>query len=614
MNTIFVTTISALSVYLLPFLTGRLIMQTFKQKSGGAYYPIISFAIGSLLMYVFVILVYGLIGYSRLIFIAFGLMIALLNIFFLRSVLGDWIRKHLSTIFLVGLVSVIAFTLWKTDNTYPYPLNWDIYEHQTLVNEMKEGKFSVIPSQVSDTFRFDGYTTLFHALVGVPQIIFEPDVLGFWWIVEFLHLVTTVSAIYALAYAVTGKPMTAAISALLGAFVFESYIAYASLFLVPQTMTAVFFIFLIAYLFERPEAVHQLNAVTLVIWTITGLMLHAIVAAAAVCLMAVIYIYHRFQIGKKLFIYALVWAGLTAGLFVGLNMIGSRLPMTTVNYGEAASYVHTWTQKTEYLRVFSGWLVYILLPLGAVLTFAKGTQKERTALLITSLILVVVATQLPYVFKFYVLGRYLVYVMMAIVVSWVFTRVTVPVLRVVLSTTLLATLATLLILNARYWKDFVRYQNQATLVSDFEIEAAKFLKNTYSGKDTLIVSDPATAYVLEAVSGINSPGGAYMNQRNRELVNSVLGAENQDSFTANIFAIADTKATPPRTFILALSGRTYQWYKNEDANKYNLSFNIFTPRKLPLGALSYAENVNQYGGQIVFANREIILFEIRRDI
>ncbi|MEK7166721.1 MAG: hypothetical protein AAB874_07980, partial [Patescibacteria group bacterium] len=587
----------------------------FFKRDMGIFAPVAAFAVGSLVLYTFTLMLYGLHLPIKIALIIYTLVITLMNVIVLPKINRAALYKQAKIVIAIVFLSSVVFSIWKFDNPYPYVLNWDIFEHQTLVNEMKQGKFSVLPSHVSDTFRFDGYTTLYYVLVGVPQILVEPEPLGFWWIVELLHLVTTVTASYVLAYAITKKQLVALISAVFGAFIFESYIAYASFFLVPQTLAAMLSVFAIAYLFHTWNKEKRVDAGVLIVWTVTILVVHLIVGAAAILLVGVIYLGKKTRLSEKSRYFIPVWLLLTAIAYVVLTFGVTKLPLTTINYGEAASYIHLLSTKIEYLRVFYGWSIFILVLLGAIITIVRNKGNERLVLLVMSLTLVVVASPLPYVFKFYVLGRYLVHIVMAIAVGWIFMKVTAPLLRVLMSSALLVTLAMVLVLNARYWKDFVRYGNQTTLISKYEIEAAEFVKNKYAGKKTLLVSDPATSYVLEAVSAVNSPGGAYMNQQNREKVNALFQVSNRDEFLTYLYAIKDTQQTnEPDAYIMIVSGRAYQWHKSEDAQKYNLSFNIFSPKALPLEAYQYGEKITEYGAKPIFANREVMLFEVRRDI
>lgn len=602
--------IAVLLVYLLPFLTGRVILRFFKRDLG-VFTAVAAFAVGGLTQYAITLSVYTLGLPERETLWIYAVVITLLNLFFTPQVNRATLRRSITTLTLVILVSVIAFAIWKFDSPYPYTLNWDIFEHQTLVNEMRAGTFSVIPSQVSDTFRFDGYTTLFHALIGVPQILLQPDRLGFWWMVEFVHLMTTVMASYVLGYSVTRKPVVAMLSAILGASIFESYVAYASLFLVPQTLSAMLSVFALSYVFNQMSKQERMDKVVMAVWLATILAFHLIVGAAVLLLIVVMLVGQKMRIGEKAHTFVPVWIILTALTYVILAYGITRLPLSSINYGEAASYIHPLTAKIEYLRVFYGWLLFAVLPFSTLLILLKGNRQERMTLLLLSLILAVVASPLPYVFKFYVVARYLVQVVMAVAIGWVMVKVTAPLLRIVLSTVLLATLSITLVLNARYWKDFVRYGNQATLVSSYEIEAAKFIEKTYTGSHTMLVSDPTTVYVLEAVSGVNGPGGAYMNQANRENVNALFGAQSQDEFKSALLRINDSVQTEaPETYLVVVSGRSDQWYKSEDAQKYSLSFNVFSPKVLSLNAYQFGETITGYGAKSVFANREVMLFEV----
>src|SRR5450759_2105555 len=96
---------------------------------------------------------------------------------------------------LLVLLSVAFYALWRWNSPYPSPLNWDIWEHQTVVNAIRSGSFALLPSQLSDTFRFNGYTTLFHVITaGIQNVLHVQNIPGFWWIAEGIFFVLTTLA------------------------------------------------------------------------------------------------------------------------------------------------------------------------------------------------------------------------------------------------------------------------------------------------------------------------------------------------------------------------------------------------------------------------------------
>ena len=61
----------------------------------------------------------------------------------------------------LALATLVSYLIWRMYSPYPSPLNWDIWEHQTAIHAILNGNISLLPSQLSDTFGFNGYTTLF---------------------------------------------------------------------------------------------------------------------------------------------------------------------------------------------------------------------------------------------------------------------------------------------------------------------------------------------------------------------------------------------------------------------------------------------------------------------
>jgi hypothetical protein len=591
--------IAALTVYLLPFFTGRFLLRA-AQKSMSV---VGTFAVGALAVYA--VILTGAFWHItipasalRTIGVLFAIGIAALNVDLLFAKMP--ITKSATIAAIIGL---IAFAIWKYTIPYPLTVNWDAFEHQTLINNLLTGHIAFETVAISDTFGFNGYSTIFHVLLAIPQFLFGPDVLGFWWFTEGVHFIITLAATYLLAKAVTKNQTIAVVASIFSAFVFESYSVYSSFFLIPQTMVAAAFALTLPRMLREDTKILSMETLAIFVFLV---LTHYIFGAAAILVLVFTWVIGKLHLAEKPW-FTIVTIAATFALFTLLGLAGRFLPVSLINSGEAAAFIYPLTQKIEFFRVFYGWSFFILTPIGLLIALRSKQPTEKIIAALSLLILAVVASPFPYAIKFYVMGRYTVHIVMAIAVGGLLTCLT-PITKKIVLTILILFAAILLTLNAGYWKHDLLYTNTATEVSKNEIAAVQFLKNQYSNQPVLLVSDPATQNVLEALSGINSDGGAYMTVQNRQFLYDTL----RDSTTIPLPKLAKIHdgliREPIHTYILAFSGRTFTWLASSAANRESLGYNVWVPQDLTLTDETYLQSLS--AGKLVYKNSGIAIYEV----
>lgn len=465
-----------------------------------------------------------------------------------------------SILFLI-IVSAIFYGIWRWNSPYPYTLNWDIWEHQTVVNAIRGGAFAVNPSELSDTFQFNGYTTAFHVIVAAIQTITQTqNILGFWWIAEGAFFMLTTIAMYFFAYTLTKNKLASVMAGVLSVGFFESSMAYTTLFLIPQTLAAVLWVIAIILITRGPA---EIRLKTALLFSLMIILLHGVVGifGGVLLLLYVFSLRGRLSVGVSLAAFALGY-GIPA-------LIASRLPVETLNAGEAMYFTQTIGQKLALMR---GWYGFLPIPF-LLLGMLKG---NRTVTAIFALTLGVVLSPFPYVLKFAV---YLHYLMIAIMAVGLVRFAT-------LGNLLLATTAAALIFyaNITAWQQPVVFRGIASQVSSDEIAAAKFFKSNYAG--AFLVSDPATQGILEALSGIDTKGGPYMNTENRK---NLLGMN-----------------LKPET-LLAVSARTMKWFAADPKDQMSIAFNIWRPDALSIADQLY---IARLGFNEIYRNPSVVLFKL----
>jgi hypothetical protein len=130
----------------------------------------------------------------------------------------------------------------------------------------------------------------------------------------------------------------------------------------------------------------------------------------------------------------------------------------------------------------------------------------------------------------------------------------------------------------------------------------------------MLVSDPTTSYILEPLTGINTPGGAYMNIDNRTRIASIINASDSASLYENIKTIQDKLDTTPASgYLLVLSARYFQWTNLLETKQLGFAFNIWRPQSMTLAntiaVSAFEKNMNL---QPIFTNASATVFYIPR--
>jgi hypothetical protein len=99
----------------------------------------------------------------------------------------------------------------------------------------------------------------------------------------------------------------------------------------------------------------------------------------------------------------------------------------------------------------------------------------------------------------------------------------------------------------------------------------------------MIVSDPTTSYILEPLTTINTPGGAYMNSKNRTSIAAIATATDSATLSKNLSSIRDPiNRVPANGYLLVLSARYFQWAQQLSDKRLSFAFNIWRPQAMTL--------------------------------
>jgi len=602
--------LAAVSFYLFPFLVGRTVVLLLKQEKRLTFTPVEYFITGSLILFslTFLAPITPFFAYFlRLIyFLAFIINLTIFNSY------SKKILKYKFEILWIFLIGILVYSLWRLNTAYPLPLNWDFFHHQTLVNQISSGHFSFLTTHLSDTFRFSGYSTLFHALLAWPQIIFRSEVLSYLWWLEFLHLLTTLSAAYFLAWRLLKSRIAAMLTTIFSGFIFESYMIYSSLLLIPQTLVAVVFAFLIVDFISQSKQTIKKSWLAFFFL----IMLHYIIGLAAVGILLIIGLLRLIQdrLKSKNLLNLIILAAMIITII--LSQVNLPLDLEFLNRGEAVAFNYNLVEKIDFLRIFSGSLLFCLIPLGIIVTLLGKNKKIKILLFVSLAIIGLVVLELPYTPKFYVLAHYPVSLLAAYGFLFLLNQLKNKVLKVLTLVVLILTVSLIFTSSASYVKNLLKYPEANALLSPSEIQAGKFLTKEFKNKNVLLISDPATQQVLESLSGINSQGGAYADEKTRKILNESGQLKEAPLIRKNLEKIQDlVEKQQPETILFILSGRYFSWQDSTIEEKMSLSFNAWAPKDLTINDIKYAQSLDKSEDfDSVFENKTLIILKVKTEV
>lgn len=496
--------------------------------------------------------------------------------------------------------SIFIYWLWRIDSPYPSVLNWDIFEHQTVINQMSAGRWALFPSHLTDTFRFDGYTTLFHATIAGLQSMLPIDPLGWWWLAEGMHLIESAFLGYALVYMMTKNRWTAFMGGIISATIFESQVAYSNLFLLPQTVSAFFGVVALLLFISDKKFRYILPLILFCLLT------HFIIGSYVIGLLIITYFAKnltqsqtiRFSVALALLIPTVSY------------MIITSTSVGAINYGEAAAFTHTFTEKLRYLFQWYGSAI-VLLPIGICMAIFSTNHRIRTVSVLATVSLATLLAPFPYALKFAVVGRYFLITVLSLPFGWFIQKLTHHSSKIIAITTFTILFTFVFTQNIHHWKETLVRNGTSTEISGDERTATHFLAQSREHTNALLISDPATQYIFEATSGINSQGGAYATPDTRNIASRLIHAPSQKDLSLLVSQLHDTvSATKPSYVLFIASGRYFRWISKQDAVQ-NIAFNIWRPEGLTLKDLLTIQTFQKNTGLTpIFTNPDCVVFSI----
>jgi hypothetical protein len=517
---------------------------------------------------------------------------------------------HIVPIMISLSFMLFACGTWYRDIPPTASVNWDLFEHQTLVNIMLHGKMSFVTSQLSDTFRFNGYSTLFHSILASVQRLIPVEPLPFWWMTQHIYTFFAVLAGFVLMKTITKRTLGGILGAATSAFLFESSVIYSPFFLIPQTMCALLGALTLSYVIYSYNEHKSFSWGILVTFFIAMILMHYIVGT--VCVLGILlYITFLHRIFQHQNVMLTTIGILSLGVFAGGLFLPVLKPeLLSINFGEASSYSYDFIQKFRFFHTWYGFGFELLAPFGILTLLFSKKQTLRAFGAISLLFLMLVMTPIPYIEKTYAFGRYIILAVMAMSVFHISNFSKHIFVKGLASGIFIFGMLVILIVNSEQWKFENKYMGKMTHVSPSEIEATKYIKTHYGTTDTLLISDPATQNIFEGLSDVNSQGGAYMNESSRRILHDVFGVK-----TLQISALSEIKDSvvkdKPDTTLLVVTSRYFSWIKLPLIGKLDITVNEWYPKSMTLE--DYKDKkilIDSINAPIIFENSNVVVFDI----
>jgi len=166
--------------------------------------------------------------------------------------------------------------------------------------------------------------------------------------------------------------------------------------------------------------------------------------------------------------------------------------------------------------------------------------------------------------------------------------------------------------NQLVYKEPLNFKSYETQISYSEIQVGNWLALQNKDGKAFLISDPATQYILEAVSGVNSQGGDYMNLKTRNTLESINGYYDSNIIKNKLSGIKDAiaiKQNTQRTFFV-VGGRYFAWQRLPNGQKDSTFYNIWSPKELTEADKTYIDYYKRVGLKVVFSNKEIVIFSL----
>lgn len=480
--------------------------------------------------------------------------------------------KDLSILFFISII--IFFGFYRHFTPSPYLTNWDLLHHTVLIKQILRGNFNFFLTSISDTFTINSYTPLFHVIMALPIAIFKINVLRFFWFAEFLYFLFTTFTAYYIGKKLIDSPYGGLITALVSLLFFEATAAYTTLFLLPLTLSGSLAALFLTYFITNKK----ISIIKAVISGLIVLALHYMIGITYIAILFYIFIKKRF-FSKKSDLFFFICSFIFMLICFLLNLFGQRISI--LNRPDAQYFAYSLPAIKALLWQWYGMLSIILFPLG-LNVFLKNYKFGKILTTIFFFVTGLILFPMSYSLKLFAINHYLVSLIIAVGIISALSLFNNKLTKLIIFIPVFTSFLSVFVSNVNQHLNLSYNGKQNSYISYSDFATAKWIDGRYSGKKVFLISDPTTQGILEALSAINTQGGAFPKAETVRLLDSIQNEGDPKKILTVLKKINDTIPTQNNrdVTLFVLGGRYFDWQKSDWDCKISYACQSWLPLKI----------------------------------
>lgn len=499
------------------------------------------------------------------------LLYALLNgVTFVVSMIASLTTKNSKTIFLdwtsiliyliLIAISLLAQYVANIGVGIDQTINIDAYQHLTGIKEIFLNNNIVFQlSDASRTFTLTTYLPIFHYIFGLPIHLGGAfDYIQSYRIIEVSFTIFASLLLYSGIYKITGSKLIAVTGSILSTMAFESYGAYTSFYLLPQTFTTLLGISTLFYLLTTRRISLPLTLSVVPILILNHFFVGSIITFLFV--LTILYLHFDKQLSLIITLSMIILI-----IVVAVSDIVSLNILKTV--GDI--YPDFLQRESELVQLgsidFLNSLFRSFGPISIVLTLLvplSALSKDKYIKLFGLLFLIVavlITIKFPYSNKLLQITHYIG----VIFIAYQFFKFELQ--KSIIALSLLFVILTGLIFNLSITTSkFIEiFGNKGSIIlGNFERDIAKEINAAVNKSDYILISDPLTMHLIEPFILGKTTGGIFTDKNIRVQIWRIFNTNITDKEALKVEKSKLQALIPNKRLVYLSTLRTELWAKN----------------------------------------------------
>jgi len=511
--------------------------------------------------------------------------------------------KDLSILFFISII--IFFDFYRCLTPFPYLTNWDLLHHTVLIKQLLQGNINILLTSISDTFTINSYTPLFHMIMALPIAIFKINILRFFWFAEFLYFLFTTFIAYYIGKKLIDSPYGGFVTALVSLLIFEATAAYTTLFLLPLTLSGSLAALFLTYFITNKN----ISVIKAVISGSIVFALHYMIGGVYIAILFYIFIKKRF-FSEKSDLFFLIYSFIFMLISMLLNFFGKNISILT--RPDTQYFTYSLPAIKALLWQWYGMLPIILFPLG--LNFLlKNCKFGKILTTIFFFVTGLILFPMSYSLKLFALNHYLISLIIAVGIIRTIFFFNNKLTKLILFILIFIAFLSVFVVNVNQHLSLSYNGKQNSYISGSDFTTAKWIDDRYNGKKVFLISDPTTQGILEAISTINTQGGAFPRVETVQLLDSIKNENDPKKILKVLKKISDTIPNQNNrdVTLFVLGGRYFDWQKSVWDCKISYACQSWLPLKIKPSDKIYIQTISDsIYLRLVYQDQENTILEL----